>query len=859
MIISAERARRVEKLVPYYLEEVKKPDYNEKYKWDAVNHFQKSFDLEADHFAGLLKEALKGTINLLTSMQYYPFRMIQRFAQEYPEDTRAAFRNLYDESIELGSRIEAFKGFAKQKLEQVEPGKNLSHYQDDRAISVYLTMKYPEKYFIYKARNFGVFVKRLALSLPDEASLIRYFKLANELKEILSENSSWKTYVEQERHPELSLAVNLNLFIQDFIWIISFDTSPTEEDETAFIHLIKKIDNRAALEEHFNRAEFIVRTFKVEPNDPRSVFSTPINNKSLPFILNQRYAYSTTKECVSLLLPSASKQLVEGDENVFRMGAFEALSGERNPPIWVEFKKISGISPAVWESWQAAAKNELKRASKSNFMKNDNPSYRKAVFDHAYREMILQRASLPSPEPGEGQVNDEEIVYDNKETVPKEITIPKNLILYGPPGTGKTYTLIHDYFSQFTDTAHDKSKEMLAYDLVADQKWWEVIVLSLFDLGSAKVNELASHALMKEKINQSKNTKPRNTIWYWLRYYSQADCPYLNVPKRGDLQIFWKEEDLTWKINREKTEEILPDLVEKYNSWKNYKATKEQVKRYELVTFHQSYSYEEFVEGIRPNLEEEEELKYKLEKGIFLRMCEKASKDPGKPYALFIDEINRGNISKIFGELITLIEPDKRGLQVVLPYSKSVFSVPENLWIIGTMNTADRSIALMDTALRRRFAFKELMPDAALLSKDVEGINLQELLMRINERIAFLLDRDHTIGHSYFINCKSKSGVCDVFRDKIIPLLQEYFYKDWSKIQLVLGDNSQWGKTDVHKLVRIKKRYSAHDEKVLFGLDMEDFEDETIYEINQSLIDGDYSQLPAESFIHIYQRPFSTN
>jgi len=165
------------------------------------------------------------------------------------------------------------------------------------------------------------------------------------------------------------------------------------------------------------------------------------------------------------------------------------------------------------------------------------------------------------------------------------------------------------------------------------------------------------------------------------------------------------------------------------------------------------------------------------------------------------------------------------------------------------------SIALMDTALRRRFSFKELMPNADLLPEDLEGINLQSLLTRINERIEFLLDRDHTIGHSYFMKCESKSSLCDVFRDKIIPLLQEYFYKDWTKIQLVLGDNSQWGKTEDQKLVRIKKRYSASDEKQLFGLDMEDFEDETIYEINKNLTDGDYAPIPDESFIHIYQRP----
>ena len=228
--------------------------------------------------------------------------------------------------------------------------------------------------------------------------------------------------------------------------------------------------------------------------------------------------------------------------------------------------------------------------------------------------------------------------------------------------------------------------------------------------------------------------------------------------------------------------------------------------------------------------------------------------------ALFIDEINRGNISKIFGELITLIEPDKRQggeneLEVVLPYSKSKFSVPQNLWIIGTMNTADRSIALIDTALRRRFHFREMMPIPELLAENVEGINLQLLLAKINERIEFLLDRDHTIGHSFFIRVKTKNELCEVFRNKIIPLLQEYFYNDWEKIQLVLGDNKNWGKPENQKFVQIKKNYSVDEEKKLFGFDVEDYEDEKIYTINPALTSGNYDLLPTESFIHIYQKP----
>lgn len=266
------------------------------------------------------------------------------------------------------------------------------------------------------------------------------------------------------------------------------------------------------------------------------------------------------------------------------------------------------------------------------------------------------------------------------------------------------------------------------------------------------------------------------------------------------------------------------DYIKKFNELK-------EVGRIAFTTFHQSYGYEEFIEGIKPNLSNssaeknsegnkpnlsdnsEKKISYKIAEGVFKKCCEEARGKSGN-YVFIIDEINRGNISKIFGELITLIEDSKRegeleAMSVILPYSKENFSVPKNVYILGTMNTADRSISLMDTALRRRFEFVEMMPDEDLLDKVVveEDINIHEMLKIMNRRIEALYDREHTLGHAFFmpLNNEKKATIdklASIFKNKIIPLLQEYFYEDYEKIMLVLGIDPQ--NTDDSKFISVK-------------------------------------------------------
>lgn len=372
-----------------------------------------------------------------------------------------------------------------------------------------------------------------------------------------------------------------------------------------------------------------------------------------------------------------------------------------------------------------------------------------------------------------------------------------NQISYGPPGTGKTYHLKENLFPRYTTSEEAITKEGFIADLVKDLHWWKVIALAVNDLGAPKVNEIAEHPYIKAKLKTSSVNNVKASIWSHTQAHTVENCAQVNTARKFPPLVFYKNEDSTWKLDesgKEQFEDELNNILEQIENFQS--VGKKEIKRYEFITFHQSYSYEDFIEGIKPVMTEESDgdIQYEIKDGIFKTLCKRAENDPENEYAIFIDEINRGNVSSIFGELITLIEPDKRlkaenAMTAILPYSRTSFGVPKNVHIYGTMNTADRSVEALDTALRRRFTFEERMPKPELLEKKViDGVNLADLLKIINQRIEVLVDRDHTIGHAYLISVNKKADLKNAFKNKIIPLLQEYFYGDYGKIGLVLGE-----------------------------------------------------------------------
>lgn len=460
---------------------------------------------------------------------------------------------------------------------------------------------------------------------------------------------------------------------------------------------------------------------------------------------------------------------------------------------------------------------------------------------------------------------------------------PLNQILYGPPGTGKTYHTIDKALEILGENLESRDEKKAKFDEYVKNGQ---IVFTTFhqsygyeefiegikpDLDKQNENEnsqirykikdgifkkLYKKALYKEQ--KSKNDtliSNYSSVWKISLGYNASlreECFKENkicigwneIPKNmGDEFLKLGNNDKN-TINSFKNEMQLGDLVCVFNSLKTIKGIgiiKSDVK-YTQQGEYQTYREVEWISKddevniyeLNDNINLTQKTVYKLwrispnillDKISNVKNLELIQDNTKEPFIIIIDEINRGNVSKIFGELITLIEPSKRigekeELKVTLPYSDEKFGVPKNVYIIGTMNTADRSITSLDTALRRRFEFIEMMPDVSKLSMDCEGINLQELLKAINTRIEYLLDREKTIGHAFFIGVENLNDLKSIFQNKIIPLLQEYFYNDYALINAVLNDNGMIfeDKKDDKYLQKIKNLDSVNSERSIYNI-----------------------------------------
>jgi len=529
------------------------------------------------------------------------------------------------------------------------------------------------------------------------------------------------------------------------------------------------------------------------------------------------FKYTYEQLCESLGLQSKQNDFPHQESMFFENGA-HGIRLDPPPPgrighcmdVWVVSEKLRQERGSVPARQHVENDSRLARSNKSNVVQEF----------HRWRRWRNEGAGTLTGQ-GSGFMQTEEESLIGLETKPIPYQSPINRIYYGPPGTGKTYELLkllkRDYEQAMTAASDAEWQEQLIATRIAHLTWWEGAAAALLALGgNAKVGQLFEHPFIQAiAAAKGRNQNVRQTLWGTLQHHTIEESKTVNIKLRLAPAVFDKTADSVWHF-ADDWREACADLIDAVNAYQAGVPASGAVQRYSFVTFHQSYGYEEFVEGLRPVLDgdtETSEIQYEIRSGVFKDLCRRARSAPDQRFAMVIDEINRGNISKIFGELITLIEPDKREsaentVSVTLPYSGERFSVPANVDIIGTMNTADRSLALLDTALRRRFEFVPVMPDARddpgaplaglRVRSGKQVIDVPRMLDAINQRVEALYDRDHCIGHAYFTPLnKVPDGderlvaLQQVFSTRILPLLEEYFFEDWQKIRLVLADNQK--------------------------------------------------------------------
>ncbi|MCW1352636.1 AAA family ATPase [Campylobacter jejuni] len=468
----------------------------------------------------------------------------------------------------------------------------------------------------------------------------------------------------------------------------------------------------------------------------------------------------------------------------------------------------------------------------------EDSSYAKPLF-----EDILNNSNLSIIKLSENEKIYKEQYFENEKILSENQNLSLNQILYGPPGTGKTYHTIDKALEILGENleSRDRDEKKAKFDeyvkngqivfITFHQSYgYEEFVEGIKPMMNNEANSQEIQYEIKDGIfkeiceralENEDNIKDFNFHIDKLKEIVKEDG--------NDPEKYFKLPNTKYSIQYRggKTFRIKFDDMSKNH--KDYPVSIENIiKLYKTSSTNEIYN-SAYVKAI---------LNYLKTQG--LKDYQEKDEKTNLPYIIIIDEINRGNISKIFGELITLIEPSKRigadeELKVTLPYSKEEFGVPQNVYILGTMNTADRSITSLDTALRRRFEFIEMMPDPSVLSDNYKDVNLQELLKAINTRIEYLLDREKTIGHAFFIGVKNLEDLKKVFQNKIIPLLQEYFYNDYALINAVLNDNGMLEKQDINSNYLKSITEFIESDRVIYKFsDSKDWKEETFIKIYEN-------------------------
>ncbi len=762
---------------------------NEKYKWEAVKWFQDNWDVNAQNFPEMLSRSLDKTFNLLASINNFPRRMIVSFSRAAPEEVRAMFIALFDENKDVYERMNAFKLQASILLERYGNGA-AQHYQYENAISTYLWLRYPDKYYIYK---FGE-VKNVANELETDYrfkkgayadNIHNFLRLYDEISLALKEDTELVNLFRSQLtdtcypDPELkTLTIDVGFYISRFY---------SQQDE-----------NAEATTEWYGtdyNPGLTIEDWKKLLKDG-AIFTT-----SALEIMKRIKDYGGQASCTQLAVKYGETK------NFYNSGSV-ALAHR--------VCEAAGIKPATREDgstqwWTVLyTGRDTDKGEDGSFIWKLRDELSEALDQTDLSNIELYAAAAPEEDHGYWWLNANPRIWSFSDIAVGEV---QSYTLYNENGNKRRI------FQNFLDA---KVGDMIiGYESNP--------VKQIVAIGRISA-EQDSEKLFFEKIEGL--TSP-------IDYTTLKECPelermeYFQNPQGSLFKLTRGEYDFILDMIREEnpiTAEASIDaytksdfLDEVYMSEKRYEnlvavlRNKKNIilqgapgvgktfaarrlawsmmeekddSRIEFVQFHQNYSYEDFVMGYKP-VEDSFELKY----GIFYRFCQKAANQPDKEFFFIIDEINRGNMSKIFGELLMLIERDYRGIKATLAYNGLPFSVPKNLYIIGMMNTADRSLAMIDYALRRRFSFFEIEPgfDSEGFIHYQNGLNnetLNELVSKVkelNREIAAdkSLGKGFCIGHSYFCG----KDVCtdewlhSIVDYDILPMLSEYWFDDTSKLR----------------------------------------------------------------------------
>lgn len=850
---------------------------DEHYKWEALGWYKKHWNIDAEDFADMLTNAFSKTANLLSSGMYYPYKMITEYAQADPEEVRRIFKLLHDESIPLAERYHLFRDSCKSRIDQImneQPGreKALNHYQDLRAVMVYLTFEYPEKYYLFKSTMYSDFRDRIGFreEKTNQTSVIgkvdNFFRMCDMILEEVKMDqdliSMHKSRLDEDCYSDDAL----HLLTMDIVYYGStymseedFKKRPITKTETAYWPSL---------------AEY-------NPGITKDMWISVLSDPAI-----------TTPENLDMLL----KMLELGGESTCAhlaevYGKTHSYYNKLGSSYGEKVKKHFNCPDCPDRESDTVERN---RVYVIPFVgryvtENGNKRYSWKLRDEL--KEALMSIEITNPEPEEETTTD----------------IGLNTILYGPPGTGKTYhTVIYavaiienkelatveaeDYAEVLERYNEYKTQGRIEFTTFHQSYGYEEfiegikpVIASDEETGgeAGEIQYSVQPGVFKRFCEKADRPAVADTedfgigenpnIWK-VSLYGTGDNPIrTECLKNGHIRIGWDDygKDITDEtdftayggkvvlnafMNRMQIGDIVLscyssttiDAVGVVTGECEWHDEYEDLKRVRKVKW--------LVKNIRENIMDMTDGTVMMQMSVYrlnvtladvIKIVGKykpahASKPARQGnYVFIVDEINRGNISKIFGELITLIEATKRmgqteGMSVRLPYSQKLFGVPKNVYIIGTMNTADRSIATIDTALRRRFLFREMLPVPKVLSDiSVEDLSISDLLTRLNKRIAVLYDREHTIGHAYFMPLKASPTIdtlAEIFANNIIPLLQEYFYEDYEKIRLVLGDNRK-SETGEQFIIAKENNYAELFGDADIGLD-----DGCSYEINYAAL-----------------------